>query len=117
MPDLRFSLISRAEGGHTIRLVLAGELDLAGRARLAQALDDAQDDVTDVVLDLQSLTTIDASCLAVVFAAAARSRRDDGMLILLEPLAQVRRVLDLIGAPDGVVVMDRSDGVFRAFAA
>jgi anti-anti-sigma regulatory factor len=52
---------------------------------------------------------IDASCLAVLFAAAARARRDGGLLVLLDPLSQVRRILDLTGAPDGVVVLDLSD--------
>ena len=36
--------------------------------------------------------------------------RRNAVLILLEPRGQVRRVLDLTGAPDGVAVLERSDG-------
>lgn len=108
-PPSLFSFTRRAEGGSSIRLVLAGELDLSARAHFEQALKDAQSDASRVVLDLQALTLIDCSSLAVVFDAALEARRHDAILIMLDPRGQVRRVLDLTGAPDGVAVLERSD--------
>jgi anti-anti-sigma factor len=102
-----FSYTRRAESEGWIRLMLAGELDLAARPHFEQALNDAQGDASRVLLDLRALTLIDCASLAVVFNAAASARRDDAVLILLDPRGQVRRVLDLTGAPDGVAVLER----------
>lgn len=104
-----FSCTRRAEGRGSIRLVLAGELDLSARAHFEQALTDAQADASRVILDLQALTLIDCASLSVVFNAAVDAHRRDAVLILLDPRGQVRRVLDLTGAPQGVAVLERSD--------
>lgn len=108
-PPPLFSCTRRAEGGSSIRLVLAGELDLSARAHFEQALKDAQTDAGRVILDLQALTLIDCASLSVVFDAALEARRRNAVLILLDPRGQVRRVLDLTGAPEGVAVLERSD--------
>lgn len=108
-PAPLFSCTRRAEGRSSIRLVLAGELDLCARAHFKQALTDAQADASRVVLDLQALTLIDCASLSVVFDAAVEARRRNTILILLDPRGQVRRVLDLTGAPAGVAVLERSD--------
>jgi anti-anti-sigma factor len=108
-PPPLFTCTRRAENGGSIRLLLAGELDLAARAHFAQAVGDAQSDSNRVVLDLRMLTLIDCASLSVVFDAAVEARRTGGVLILLDPRGQVRRVLDLTGAPDGVAVLERSD--------
>lgn len=105
-----FSCSRRAEGRDSIRLILAGELDLSVRPHFEQALKDAQSDASRVVIDLQALTLIDCASLSVVFDAAVEARRRDAVLIMLDPRGQVRRVLDLTGAPDGVAVLARSDG-------
>jgi anti-anti-sigma factor len=108
-PPPLFSCTRRAEGQDSIRLVLVGELDFGARTHFEQALKDAQTDVGRVTLDLRALTLIDCASLSVVFHAALEARRRDGVLILLDPRGQVRRVLDLTGAPDGVAVLERSD--------
>lgn len=108
-PPPLFSCTRRAEGRGSIRLILAGELDLSARAHFEQALRDAQSDASRVVLDLQALTLIDCASLSVVFDAAVETRRRDAVLVLLDPRGQVRRVLDLTGAPDGVAVLASSD--------
>ena len=107
-PPPLFSCTRRAEGRHSIRLILAGELDLSARAHFERAMEDAQADASRVVLDLQALTLIDCAALSVVFNAAVEARRHDRVLILFEPCGQVRRVLDLTGTPDGVAVLQRS---------
>ncbi|HEY6730899.1 MAG TPA: STAS domain-containing protein [Solirubrobacterales bacterium] len=104
-----FSCTRRAESGGSIRLVLAGELDLSVCAQFEQALSDAQADAMRVVLDLRALTLIDCASLSIIFDAAVETRRTGSVLILLDPRGQVRRVLDLTGAPNGVAVLERSD--------
>lgn len=95
-----FTWTRRAESG-SIRLVLAGELDLALRPTFEAAVADAQADSDRVVLDLRELMLIDCANLFVVFSVAERGRRDGSVLILLSPRGQVRRVLDLLGVPAG----------------
>lgn len=116
-PPPLFSCTRRAEGRGSIRLILVGELDLSARPHFEQALRDAQSDASRVVLDLQALTLIDCASLSVVFDAAVETRRRDAVLILLDPRGQVRRVLDLTGAPDGVAVLVSSDAEPVAAAA
>lgn len=116
-PPPLFSCTRRAESPSSIRLILAGELDLSACEHFAQAMKDAQLDAGRVVLDLQALTLIDCAALAVLFEGAAAACRDDAVLIMLEPRAQVRRVLDLIGPPVGVAVLERSDGDHLTAAA
>jgi anti-anti-sigma factor len=116
-----FSCSRTTESGNRVRLVLAGELDLASRPHFKQALSDGLSDAARVVLDLRALTLIDCASLSVIFDAAVEARRTGAVLILLEPRGQVRRVLDLTGTPDGVAVLERTDieqmaGEARSFA-
>lgn len=107
-PPSGFTWTRRAASG-SIRLILAGELDLAFRPSFEAAMADAQTDSDRVLLDLRALTLIDCANLAVVFSAAERSRLDESVLVLLDPRGQVRRVLDLLGAPPGAAVLDHDD--------
>ena len=108
-PPWLFMSTRRAEPELTIRLILAGELELAAKLYFESALNAAQADADRVLLDLNALTLIDGACLDTIFAAAERARREGAVLILLGPCGQVRRVLDLVGAPAGVSVLDRGD--------
>jgi anti-anti-sigma factor len=108
-PPSLFSCARRAEGRNSIRLILVGELDLSACPHFEQALRDAQTDASRVTLDLRAVTLIDCASLSVLFDAAVEARRHDAVLILLDPRGQVRRMLDLTGAPDGVAVLERSD--------
>ncbi len=108
-PPALFMSSRRAETGGSIRLVLAGELDLAVGTRLESDLEEAQDGSDRVLLDLRALSFVDCACIATFFAAARRARRDGAVLILLGPIGQVRRLLDLIGPPPGVAVLEHGD--------
>ena len=108
-PSYVFSCSGRVESGGSIRLSLAGELDLAASDHFRLVLDGAQEDSTRVLLDLRALTLIDCAGLSIVFAAAGRSRGEEAVLILFDPRGQVRRLLDLIGVPAGVTVLDGDD--------
>lgn len=113
-PPKLFMSTRRAEPGGTIRLILAGELDLAANPHFRATLDAAQADADLVTLDLSALTLIDCAGLGTIYAAAARARNEGAMVVLLEPCGHVRRLLDLVGGPPGVCVLDRSDLPERA---
>jgi anti-anti-sigma factor len=113
-PAPAFFLSSRrAESGGTIRLVLAGELDLAARPHFKAALDAARADSDRVLLDLGALTLIDCAALSTIFDAAERGLSEDAALILIDPRGQVRRVLGLVGTPPGVSVIAPGDPTDR----
>lgn len=95
--------------GGSIRLIVAGELDLAARHRFQAALDGAQNDSDRVLLDLRALTFIDCACIASLFAAATPGRGERAALVLLSPRGQVRRMLDLVGSPAGLAVLEHDD--------
>lgn len=103
-----FTCTRRTEDG-SIRLILAGELDLAVRPFFETALADAQTDAERVLLDLRALTLIDCANLFLIFTAAERSHREEWVLTLLSPRGQVRRVLDLVGVPRGSAVSDHEE--------
>jgi anti-anti-sigma factor len=105
-PPPPFFLSSRRfETGGSIRLILAGELDLAAHPTFQAALDSARADSDRVLLDLSALTFIDGDALAIIFAAAERLHREGAALILVEPRGQVRRVLSLLNLPPAVSVL------------
>ena len=108
-PPRMFISTRRAEPGGSICLIVAGELDLAALSPFESALEEAQAHSDRVLLDLGALTLIDCAGLAGLFAAARRARRERAELILVGPRGQVRRILDLVGAPPGVTVLDRDD--------
>lgn len=108
-PPYPFSCSRRAEGDDSIRLLLSGELDLAGELRFHAALDSAQEDCDRVLLELSALRLIDCSGIAVLFAGAKRARREGSALVLMHPHGQVQRLLDLVGAPAGATVLADED--------
>jgi stage II sporulation protein AA (anti-sigma F factor antagonist) len=105
-PPQRFMSTRRAESGGSIRLIFAAELDLAARSHFQAALDAAQGDSRHILLDLTALTFLDCACLASLFGAARRGRREGAQLVLYEPTGQVRRLLELTGTPAGFSVLD-----------
>jgi anti-anti-sigma factor len=104
-----FSSIRKVESGGSVRLILAGELDLSARGHFHEEIADAQAHWGRVLLDLRALTFIDCACLATVFAAAGRALDEGAVLILLGPRDQVHRLLGLVGSPPGAAVLDDSD--------
>jgi anti-anti-sigma factor len=104
-PPHPFTCNRRAESGSSIHLLLSGELDLSGETRFRAALESAQEDADRVLLELATLRLIDCSGLAVLFGGARRADREGAALVLMHPCGQVRRLLDLVGAPAGVTVI------------
>jgi anti-sigma B factor antagonist len=77
-------------------LRLSGELDLAAAPRLTDALLDFASAKGEVHLDLTEVSFLDSSGLRVILALA-RSRVDNGSVVLLDPTAAIMRVLEIAG--------------------
>ena len=95
----------RIDGADTVRVVVAGELDIATVPELDLVLRDAESVAPRVVLDLGGVDFI-ASCAAqLLIEADARIRRAGGRLKIDRAPDALRRILVLICAsaelPDG----------------
>lgn len=84
----------------TLRLALAGELDLASCGALAARLEELAATSTPVHVDISGLTFIDSSGLAVLIRHARNARRDGWSFEIGRAglHRQVQRVLELTGA-------------------
>lgn len=83
--------------GHQ-RVVATGEVDLATGSRLADALEAAQADARDVVLDLEGTTFMDMGGVRILLAAAKHSRAAAGTFEIVHATPPVTRILMLTGA-------------------
>jgi anti-anti-sigma factor len=80
--------------GATTVVVARGELDLACRDSLRDALSDLSG---AVVVDLEDVTFLDSSCIGVLAGAAQRLRDDHGNLRIRRPADVPRRALEITG--------------------
>jgi anti-sigma B factor antagonist len=78
---------------------LDGELDMATAEDLSQLLRDAASNEGPVVLDFSGVSFMDSSGLRALLEAAGKTD-EDRSVIILNPTAQVRRVLE-ISIPGG----------------
>lgn len=78
---------------------LHGELDMATADDLSQLLKAAVLECRPVVLDFSEVSFMDSSGLRALLEAAGQTN-DGGSVVVLNPSAQVRRVLD-ISIPGG----------------
>lgn len=98
-----------AETGGAVRLVLRGELDLAGVPTLRAHLQQLGGEHRLVRLDLSELRFMDSTGLGTVITAVLDARRDGWTLEIERPRHRtVQRVLEISGAgsylwPDSAV--------------
>jgi anti-sigma B factor antagonist len=88
--------VERIVAAAAVRLVLSGELDLAGTDRLLRAGENVPDGGT-LTLDLASLSFMDSSGVKVFMNLDRRSRREGWSLAIENPRGQVLRLLQLCG--------------------
>ena len=79
---------------------LEGELDMATADDLADVLRAAVEEARQLVLDFSGVSFMDSSGLRVLLEAAGK-QNGAGPVVVRDPSAQVRRVLD-ISIPGGV---------------
>ena len=93
MVSFHVERIVRADG---VRLVLSGELDLAGTDRLLSAGENVPEGGT-LTLDLSGLSFMDSSGLKMFMNLDRRSRREGWSLAIENPRGQVLQLLQLCG--------------------
>jgi anti-sigma B factor antagonist len=83
--------------GHTARVRLHGEIDLANVAQVDACVSDAlaSTGVEDVVIDLTACTYLDSSGLRTLFRSFQSARRDDCDFGVVGATGIVRRVIEL----------------------
>lgn len=88
--------ISRTDEGYR----LEGELDMATSGGLTELLQAAAERAEPIVLDFSGVSFMDSSGLRALLEGAGLPN-GGGPVVILNPSAQVRRVLD-ISIPDGM---------------
>ena len=85
--------------GRTLTLLLEGELDHHGARELMEGMDRLieQNLPAKTILDLEGLTFMDSSGIAVLLRALRQMERHGGTLRAANIPAQARRVLDAAG--------------------
>src|SRR6185503_15051558 len=103
---MSLNIATDEHAGHSV-LVVDGELDLATAPQLtttAMALVDAG--AGDVIVDARQLAFCDSSGLTAFVRIANRLEPSSGRLAIVGPQAIVRRVLEISGLVETLVVVD-----------
>lgn len=80
--------------GTTVRLALAGELDIGSAPQVEEALSEIEDaGHPTVVLDLRELTFMDSTGLRIIVGADARAKEHERRLVLIQGPDAVARLL------------------------
>ena len=104
-----------AISGRVVRVRVEGELDLASAPELRTALGREVCAGSSVVLDLAGVAFMDCAGLGAIVSAAEEARRDGGDLRLASAVpGHVRRLIELVGARDGLPVADHGRPVADA---
>ena len=101
--------IATAGTSRTPRVTLEGEIDVATSSELRTALAGLLDaGATSIIVDLTEVTFIDSSGLGVFVSTFKQLRsRDGGMLRLVGPTGNVRKVLEITGLDAVFAIEDR----------
>ena len=113
---MALTIASDVHAGHSV-LVVDGELDLATAPQLtstAMALVDAGAD--NVIVDARLLSFCDSSGLTAFVRIANRIEPTSGRLAIVGPQPIVRRVLEISGLAEKLVVVDSVDEAAAALA-
>jgi anti-sigma B factor antagonist len=97
------------QGADRCEIRLEGEIDLAARPALEEALNTALgvDGVGNVSLDLRAVTFADSSAVAWLLSADRRIRGRGGQLTIVACSATVRELLRLTGIDGRLLLVDR----------
>lgn len=100
-PELTWRHHAHTADGHTT-IELTGEIDMSGAADLEALLDQAVGAAQNVTVDVAGVQFIDSTVISAFVkahnSATARGRR----FTVVNPVAQVRRVLQITGVLDSL---------------
>ena len=89
-------------------LSVAGEIDLAIAGRFAEELESLVGDGGSGLVDLSAVEFIDSSGIRELLKAKGAARAAGGDLLLLQPSAACRRVLEISGVWSDFTVLEAS---------
>ena len=89
-------------------LSVAGEIDLAVAGRFAEELEGLVGDGGSGLVDLSAVEFIDSSGIRELLKAKGAARAAGGDLLLLQPSAACRRVLEISGVWSDFTVLEAS---------
>ena len=107
--------ITDADVGGAPGVAVSGEVDIAAVQVLSDALDDAiRDSVGAFVIDLCEVEFLDSSGLSVLLRARALLGQDERALAVVCPPGPVRRLFDVVGVADLLVLYDTREAAAAA---
>jgi anti-anti-sigma factor len=93
--------------GTTVRLVLTGEFDIAGAARVEQELERIErEPPATIVLDLRELEFMDSTGLRVIVAADSRAREQARRLVIVRGSDTVQRIIEMTRLHERLEIVD-----------
>lgn len=93
--------------GTAVRLVLTGELDIAGAARVEQELERIErEPPATLVLDLRELAFMDSTGLRVIVAADGRAREQSRRLVIVRGSDTVQRIIEMTRLHERLEIVD-----------
>lgn len=93
--------------GTTVRLVLTGELDIAGAGRVEQELERIErEPPATIVLDLRELAFMDSTGLRVIVAADSRARDQERRLVIVRGTDTVQRIIEMTRLHERLEIVD-----------
>lgn len=93
--------------GTTVRLALAGELDIANATRVEEALASLEQDAPEaLVLDLRELAFMDSTGLRIIVAADARAREHGRRLVVVRGPEAIQRLLRMTRLDERLELVD-----------
>ncbi|MET8147098.1 STAS domain-containing protein [Actinoplanes sp. NPDC049668] len=98
-PDLAWHYETGAHDGHTI-ITLIGEIDMRGAGTLHDILQKALHTAEAVTVDIAGVGFIDSTVISAFVAARNSAQSTDRTFAVINPGAQVRRVLQITGVLD-----------------
>lgn len=104
---MRLLDLSTERAGGTVRVKLAGELDIAGAPRVEQELERIERDrPSTLVLDLRELAFLDSTGLRVIVAADERAREQDRRLVIVRGSEPVQRIIAMTRLDERLEIVD-----------
>ena len=107
--------IRTAPLGDVPGIALAGEVDIAVAKEVEAALDaGVRDSHGAFVLDMCELEFLDSSGVSLIMRARALLGREDRELVVICPPGAVRRIFEIAGVMDLLVLFDSRDAALEA---
>ena len=104
-------------GPGIVKVILEGRLDITGAGAIDLQFSAISGSHTGVVVDLASVSFLASIGIRTLLLGAKAVQRRGGRLILLNPVGEVERVLEVMGVTDLMPIYRDSEAAWAAVAA